>query len=195
MRRIKSAETSWRMQRKVYILNNFRDAEFSIDYFMIRFQHFESMITDSSSILTENKKLLDNTMLKVEVLESELAIWKERTQDYEKLLQEKYHFILYPKHEISIESGIVYVNFDLIDMLSNVFVYVWSRNKGSLDETQTIVHNLKIVPAQTDKYLLQCSTDLDEDTGVYSEHGPRQNDRKSFTGNSVYKYLAPKVRC
>ena len=53
------------------------------------------MIINSSAILAENKNILDNTVLKVQLLESELALWKERTKDYEKLVQEKTGFSRY----------------------------------------------------------------------------------------------------
>ena len=53
------------------------------------------MIINSSAILAENKNILDNTVLKVQLLESELALWKERTKDYEKLVQETNVFSMY----------------------------------------------------------------------------------------------------
>ncbi|XP_046438410.1 uncharacterized protein LOC124189945 [Daphnia pulex] len=54
-----------------------------------RFQYFHAIVSDSNIILTENKKLLDTMMNKVQVLELELAAWMERSKEYERKLQIK----------------------------------------------------------------------------------------------------------
>ena len=56
----------------------------------VRFEHFNAVVNDSNAILTENRKLLDAMMNKIQVLESELAVWMERSKEYERKLQVKY---------------------------------------------------------------------------------------------------------
>ncbi|KAK4016486.1 hypothetical protein OUZ56_031442 [Daphnia magna] len=54
-----------------------------------RFENFHAIVNNNNEILAENKKLLDAMMQKVQVLESELAVWKERNNGREELQKEK----------------------------------------------------------------------------------------------------------
>ncbi|KAI9557684.1 hypothetical protein GHT06_017513 [Daphnia sinensis] len=54
-----------------------------------RLENFHAIINNNNAVLAENTKLLDAMMQKVQVLESELAVWKERNKDLEELHKEK----------------------------------------------------------------------------------------------------------
>ncbi|XP_046648146.1 beta-taxilin-like isoform X2 [Daphnia pulicaria] len=43
-----------------------------------RFEYFLKIVTNTTTIFAENKRILDATMMKIQVLESEIATWKER---------------------------------------------------------------------------------------------------------------------
>ena len=46
--------------------------------FVYRFEYFFKIVSNTTAVFAENRMILDATMIKIQVLESEIAVWKER---------------------------------------------------------------------------------------------------------------------
>ena len=53
--------------------------------FLFRYQYFEDVVHNSSIFLDDSKKQLDTSLKKIQILESELEIWKNNCLAYEQL--------------------------------------------------------------------------------------------------------------
>jgi hypothetical protein len=53
--------------------------------FWSRYQYFEDVVHNSSIFLDDSKKQLDASLKKIQILESELEIWKNNCLAYEQL--------------------------------------------------------------------------------------------------------------